>query len=153
MSDRGARYQVCGPNTFNRYGYDDQIPARVFAYNNRISGNRTIGAVSLSLIKVANERLGDTEKIQMAEGETMIFSSRTRTLVDAVYDWSRFNSLPRGYRWILEELESGRLDPAELARVTLRYGNVGTTRRIGALLDREGVDARVLGSLERTLRP
>jgi len=52
IEDRGGRYQICGPNAFNRYGFDDQIPTRVYAYNDRISGERTIGSISLTLIKV-----------------------------------------------------------------------------------------------------
>src|ERR1035438_6773135 len=42
MQDAKGRYQICGANTFNRYGFDDQIPNRVYAYNNRISGRRKI---------------------------------------------------------------------------------------------------------------
>src|SRR3990172_4339218 len=61
MKDRGGRYQICGPNAFNRYGFDDQIPSRVYAYNSRISGERTIGSVVLMLIKVSDERLGTIE--------------------------------------------------------------------------------------------
>ena len=94
MEDRSGRYQICGPNAFNRYGFDDQIPTRVYAYNNRISGERTIGSVVLMLIKVSDERLGATEEAAL-DGDEILYSSRVRTLVDAVYDWSRFNSLPR----------------------------------------------------------
>jgi len=153
MADRQGRYQICGPNAFNRYGFDDQIPNRVYAYNNRISGTRTVGAMALTLIKVASKRLGDTEEVGAAEGVTAVYSSRTRTLVDAVYDWSRFNSLPRAFDWIRTELIAGRLDVAELVRITLRYGDVGTIRRIGALLDRAGVDTPLLAKLERSLKP
>jgi len=153
MADRQGRYQICGPNAFNRYGFDDQIPNRVYAYNNRISGTRTVGAMTLTLIKVASKRLGETEEVGAAEGVTAIYSSRTRTLVDAVYDWSRFNSLPRAYDWIRTELIAGRLDVAELVRITLRYGDVGTIRRIGALLDRTGVATPLLAKLERPLKP
>ncbi len=153
MEDRQGRYQICGPNAFNRYGFDDQIPTRVYAYNDRISGERTIGAVALSLIKVATARLGDTERVPTAEGLRVVYSSRVRTLVDAVYDWSRFNSLPRAFGWIRAELKARRVAPPELVRVTLRYGDVGTTRRIGALLDREGADATLLRKLERALKP
>ena len=49
MQDVNGRYQICGPNAFNRYGLDEQVPARVYAYNNRISGERSIGAVRLTL--------------------------------------------------------------------------------------------------------
>jgi hypothetical protein len=73
--------------------------------------------------------------------------------VDAVYDWARFGSLPLAYGWIRAELAAGRVSPSELARVTLRYGDVGTIRRIGAFLDREGASAGVLRKLERALSP
>jgi predicted transcriptional regulator of viral defense system len=153
MDDRQGRYQVCGPNAFNRYGFDGQVPARLYAYNNRISGERAVGAVALTLIKVADKRLGDVEQVQTAEGLTTVYSSRVRTLVDAVYDWSRFGSLPRAFGWIRTELTAGRVGADELVRVTLRYGDIGTIRRIGALLEREGVDAALQRKLERALEP
>ena len=37
IGGQGGRCQICGPNAFNRYGFDEQVPARVYAYNNRIS--------------------------------------------------------------------------------------------------------------------
>ncbi len=153
MGDRKGRYQICGPNAFNRYGFDDQIPNRVYAYNNRISGERTIGAVALTLIKVADERLGDTEAMKTVEGQTAVYGSRARTLVDAVYDWSRFNSLPRAYDWIRGELAANRVGAAELVAVALRYGDKGTIRRIGALLEMQGVETGLLRKLEKALDP
>ena len=153
MEDQRAGYQICGPNAFNRYGFDDQIPARVYAYNDRLSGERTIGAVALTLIKVATARLGDTEQVRTAEGLDAVYSSRARTLVDAVYDWSRFNSLPRAFEWIRAEMKAGRVTTPNLVRVTLRHGNMGTIRRIGALLDREGVNAAFVRKLNRAIRP
>ncbi|HWV47020.1 MAG TPA: hypothetical protein VN039_13525 [Nitrospira sp.] len=151
MEDRNGRYQICGPNTFNRYGFDEQIPVRVYAYNNRISGERTIGSIVFHLIKVADARLGSTEETKTAEGETAVYSSRARTLVDAVYDWSRFNSLPRGYRWIERELVAKRVTAADLVTLTLRYGDIGTIRRVGVLLEREGVPQPLLTKLEEAL--
>lgn len=151
IQDRQGKYQICGPNAFNRYGFEGQIPTRVYAYNNRLSGDRTIGAVELTLIKVADERLGSTEEVQTPAGLMAVYSSRVRALVDAVYDWSRFNSLPRGYDWIRQELSAGRVKTSELVRVAVRYGNQGTLRRIGALLEREGVRNRLLREIERAL--
>jgi predicted transcriptional regulator of viral defense system len=153
MEDLKGRYQICGANTFNRYGFDDQIPNRVYAYNNRISGDRKIGAVKMSLIKVANKRLGDTETVTMPNGEKAVYASRIRSLVDAVYDWSRFNGIPRGYEWIRRELKASPVNAAELIRSTLRYGDTGTIRRMGALLEREGVPELLLRKLERALEP
>ena len=153
IEDRKGKYQICGPNAFNRYGFDEQVPTRVYAYNNRLSGDRRIGQVALTLIKVANNRLGSTEESETAEGLTAVYSSRVRTLLDAVYDWSRFNSLPQSYQWIRRDLAAKRVKPADLVSVTLQYGDKGTIRRIGALLEREGVAPSLLNKLERALPP
>jgi predicted transcriptional regulator of viral defense system len=153
IADAQGRYQICGANTFNRYGFDDQIPNRVYAYNNRISGERKIGAVEMILIKVTDERLGGTETVTLPDGEKAVYASRARALVDAVYDWSRFNGIPRGYEWIRRELKAKRVSAAELVKCALRYGDTGTIRRMGALLERAGVDAALLRKLQRRLRP
>lgn len=153
MEDQDGRYQICGPNAFNRYGFDEQVPTRVYAYNNRLSRERTIGSVALTLIKVADDRLGSTEKVKTVEGLTAVYSSRERTLVDAVYDWSRFNSLPRAYGWIREELVTKRVDPGELIKMTLRYGDKGTIRRMGALLERERIKESLLANLDKAVPP
>jgi predicted transcriptional regulator of viral defense system len=153
IEDRNGRYQICGPNAFSRYGWDDQVPNRIYAYNNRISGDRQIGAVALSLIKVADERLGGTETIRTPGGINMVYSSRVRALMDAVYDWSRFDGLPRAYDWIRAEVSRDETVPADLVKVALRFGNQGTVRRIGALLEMEGVPEPLLRKLRRALRP
>jgi predicted transcriptional regulator of viral defense system len=151
MDDRGATYQVCGPSAFNFYGFDDQIPNRLYVYNNRLSGERTIGIVQLTLIKVNTKRLGETEDVEIEAGGRLVYSSRVLTLVDAVYDWSRFDSLPRGYDWIRDELRTGDVGASELVRVTVSVGNQGTIRRIGALLEEEGASEQDLASLESSL--
>jgi len=153
MADQAGRYQICGPNAFNRYGFDGQIPIRTYAYNNRISGDRTAGSVELTLIKVADERLGGTETTETAEGQAAVYSSRARALVDGVYDWSRFNSLPQGFEWIQRELAARRVGTAELVKAALKYGDTGTVRRIGAMLERDCVDAGLLRKLSRVLKP
>ena len=151
MQDVKGRYQICGPNAFNRCGFDEQVPTRVYAYNNRISGERNIGAMRLTLIKVADQRLGGTEEVTTSEGLVAVYASRARALLDAVYDWARFNSLPRGYGWIRRELDKKRVAPAELVGMTLRYGDIGTIRRIGVLLERTRADERLLRKLEKKL--
>jgi predicted transcriptional regulator of viral defense system len=153
MDAQQGRYQICGPNAFNRYGFDDQIPTRVYAYNNREWGDRSIGSVMLTLIKVADERLGDIETVETADGSKTVYCSRARTLLDAVYDWSRFDSLPRGYEWIRKERKAKRVTPNELIAVTLKYGDIGTIRRMGVLLEREGAAGPLLKRLERALSP
>ena len=152
MAARGGRYQMCGLNAFNRYGFDEQMPNRTYAYNNRLSGDRRVGSLQLTLIKVDDARLGATEEIASQSGDPpAIYSSRARSLVDAVYDWSRFGTLPRAYSWIRNELLAKRVDAADLVELTLRYGDKGTVRRIGLLLEDAGVPERLLRKLERRL--
>lgn len=151
MQEVKGRYQICGPNAFNQYGLDEQVPVRVYAYNNRLSGERSIGAVRVTLIKVADKRLGGTEEVKTREGLVAVYASRARALVDAVYDWARFNSLPRGYGWIRSELGKKRVTPAEVVDMTLRYGDIGTIRRVGMLLERAGVSGKLLRKLEKKL--
>jgi hypothetical protein len=105
------------------------------------------------LIKVVDRRLGDTETVKLPDGEEAVYASRTRTLVDAVYDWSRFDGIPRGFEWIRRELKAKRVSAAELVRCTLRYGDTGTIRRVGALLECLGVAETQLRKLQRALRP
>jgi predicted transcriptional regulator of viral defense system len=156
MRDRDALFQICGQNAFHRYGWDEQIPNRVYAYNNRISGDRTIGQVELTLIRVADNRLGATEIVTTPEGIDLIYSSRARSLVDAVYDWSRFNSLPLAFAWIQADLTESRISTADLVDATLRFGNQGTLRRIGYLLEalseQQPIPVRLITRLERALR-
>ena len=151
IEDRRGCYQICGPNAFNRYGFDDQIPTRIYAYNDRISGDRAIGSMSFTLIKVASARLGAVEQVPTTDGVVAVYSSRTRALVDAVYDWSRFNTLPRAYDWIRRELTTKRVAARDLVEVSLKYGDTGTIRRIAALLEMEAVKTSLLRKFDRAL--
>ncbi|MBI5528669.1 MAG: hypothetical protein HY897_20250 [Deltaproteobacteria bacterium] len=153
MEEKQGRYQICGPNAFNLYGFDDQVPNRVYAYNNRVSGDRRVGAVDLTLIKVDDARLGDTEEREFGGQAKAVYASRTRSLVDAVYDWSRFEGIPRGFEWISRELESGRVIAERLVECALRFGDVGTIRRVGALFERLGVAESLVRKLESALKP
>lgn len=156
MNDREARYQICGPNTFYRYGWDEQVPNRIYAYNNRITGDRSIGQIELTFIKVSDDRLGDTESVTTPDGNDLVYSTRIRSLVDAVYDWSRFNSLPQAFGWVRDDLAEGRIQVVDLVEAALKFSNQGTLRRIGYLLeklsDEMPVPVRLVARLERELR-
>ena len=85
MEDRGAQYQICGPSAFNFHGLDEQVPQITYAYNNRISGERRVGNLRFSLIKVSDARLGSTTTLELREGVRILYCSKARTLMDAVY--------------------------------------------------------------------
>lgn len=151
IKDRGGHYQICGPSAFLRYGFDEQVPNRVYAYNNILSGQRKIGSASLTLIKVDQSRLGDTDTFTTPQGIKVLYSSRARTLVDAVYDWSRFGSLPRAFDWIRAELKRDPKAAKLITSAAIRFSNLSTLRRLGKLFELEGVEESLLGKIEREL--
>ena len=151
MEDKKGRYQICGPTAFNFYGLDDQIPSVTYLYNNRLSGKKSIGNLAFHFIKVADERLGAVNAVRTGEDMEMIYSSKARTLMDAVYDWSRFNSLPRGYEWIKGEIKNDPKLCSELVEVTAKFGNMAAIRRIGYLLDSLGGKPTMINRLLRQL--
>jgi predicted transcriptional regulator of viral defense system len=136
MREEKGAYQLCGQTAFNFYDFDDQVPNVTAVYNNRISGIREIGNLAFQFIKVADSRLGSTVEVKAAGGIPVVYPSKARTLMDAVYDWSRFNSLPRGYDWIRKALSKEPELSSELVEVAARFGNQATMRRIGYLMDR-----------------
>jgi len=151
MEEEEGKYQICGPTAFNFYGLDDQIPSVTYLYNNRISGKRSIGSLAFQFIKVADKRLGAINAVRTRDNLEMIYSSKARTLMDAVYDWSRFNSLPRGYGWIKGEIKNEPKLTSELIEVTAKYGNMATIRRIGYLLNTLARNPRIINRLQRQL--
>jgi hypothetical protein len=151
IQDRSGTYQICGPSAFQRYGFVEQVPNRVYAYNNVISGQRKIGSAAFTLIKVDDSRLGDIDTFITPDGIKVAYSSRARTLVDAVYDWSRFGSLPRAYDWIRAELARDPAAAKAIATAAIRYSNTSTLRRLGKLFEMEGVDETLLRKIEREL--
>lgn len=151
MKEYGGKYQITGPTAFNFYGFENQIPNMFYVYNNRISGNRTIGNQAFQFIKTSDQRLGSITEIVTHQGINLTYSSKTRTLMDAVYDWSRFNSLPRGYRWIEGELKTESEIVSDLVYVTVKYSNQATIRRIGYLLDSLGQPKKIIKKLQAQL--
>jgi len=141
MQDRQASYQISGAAAFHRYGWDEQVPNRLDVYNTAISGSRQIGAASFLLIKVEHERLGDTDVVRTPGGVDAVYSSRSRSLVDGVYDWIR------------QELERDQRIANKIVKSAILYGNTGAIRRIGRLLEDEGASQRLLRKLEAELPP
>jgi predicted transcriptional regulator of viral defense system len=147
-----GRYQISGPSAFNYYGFSEQIPNRVYVYNNRIYGDRRIGSRQFSFIKTDDSRLGDTIVLKMGTGSKGIMVSKARALLDGIYDWSRFNTIPKVYRWIIEEVKKDKTFTKDLVNMAIKYGNQGTRRRLGYLLETLGTSRDVVTRLRRELR-
>lgn len=146
-----GRYQLSGPSAFYYYGFEEQVPNRSCVYNDRIYGERCISGAEFAFIKVSTSRLGASRILATPDGVRTILASKARALVDAVYDWSRFDTLPRAYGWIAAEVKKEPGLGAELVQVALRFGNLGTRRRLGYLLERCGLEEGLLAGLKGRL--
>jgi predicted transcriptional regulator of viral defense system len=146
-----GQYQISGPNAFNFYGYDDQVPNRIYVYNNLIFGEKNIGGTDFVFIKTDSNRLGSTRSLNTPDDIVTIMVSKTRALVDAVYDWTRYNTLPRAYGWISETIKKEPILIDNLIGDTLKYSNKGTTKRIGYLLAQLGIIDERLIEIKRQL--
>ncbi len=150
-ASRNGRYQLCGWPAFNRYGFTEQVPARLYAYNNRISGDRIIVGTEFCFIKVPDKRLGATETVQTADGPELIVPTKARALLDAVFDYARFGTLPEALDWIRVSLTKEEVSPDDLADTTRLFGNQGTIRRIGFILSGFTISQRAVRRLRRAL--
>ena len=152
MAELKGEYQLSGPTAFNYYGYDEQVPNKVYVYNNRISGRRTIGVIEFLFIKVGDNRLGSTKTIKTPEDFKVPMVSRARALLDAVYDWRRYNTIPRAYEWIASSMKKYPDIADEIIDCALRFGNQGTIRRIGYFLELLGASEKRIKKMKRALR-
>jgi predicted transcriptional regulator of viral defense system len=148
-----GQYQISGPSAFNFYGFDSQVPNRIYVYNDRIFGEKKIGETDFVFIKTDIRRLGSTKSLKTPDDIDAVMVTRTRALVDAVYDWSRYNTLPRAYGWIAETLKKDPSIVKNLIGDTLQYGNKGTVKRIGYLLAQLGIADKRLPGIKRQLGP
>jgi predicted transcriptional regulator of viral defense system len=153
IRDRGGRYQISGPNAFYRYGWTEQIPNRIYAYNNQISGERTIGTSEFTLIKVGDDRLGGIETVRDSYGIDVVYASKPRAIVDAIVDWTRFDGLPRALTWLRGELKKDDSFAVEIVDTAIRYANQGAIRRIGYALELEDAPRRLIDRLETAIHP
>ena len=154
MRNMDAKFQISGPSIFNLYGYSDQVSSWFTVYNNKVSKEYYIRQYRIDFVKVITKRLGDVKKIVSYDEnklEPALTSSPEQTLLDAVYDYKRFGTLPKAYGWISYALRYKKIAPKKLINITLKYGNTMSQKRIGWLLDELEVSKRVTNPLQKKI--
>lgn len=146
-----SNYQIGGFSIFNYYGFENQISNSIFVYNTKISGQKKIGVYNITFIKTDNSKIGNCEIVINSSGVKAKITNKARTLFDAVYDYSRYNSIPKAYEWIKESIKNDSNLGEKIIQTTLRYGNQGTIRRIGYILDKYFPDTEKISELEEKL--
>ncbi len=153
MSVHSATYQIVGPVAFHHYGWHTHDTSTIHVYNDRISRRIRIAGRATDFIKVASQRLGGIKRAEIEGTRNVVLSSRLRSLVDAVYDWKRFGSLPSAFKWVSGEIVANAGSDRVLADLSIRYGNTGTQRRLGKALEASGASKKAVERIRKRLPP
>lgn len=154
MRNMGAKFQISGPSIFNLYGYSNQISSWFTVYNNKLSKKCYIKQYHIDFVKVVTRRLGDVKKVVSygeSKLESALISSAEQTLLDAVYDYKRFGTLPKAYNWIFYALKYKKIDSKRLVNITVKYGNTMTQKRIGWLLDKLKIPKKLTNQIQKKI--
>lgn len=150
MNIMKANYYLSGLYAFNYYGLSEQIPSIITIYNDKLSMTKKLGTLTIELIKTSKERIGDFSRINLKNTRQANIANLTRTILDAVMDWSRFGTLPIAFDWIKKHL-GDKTFMQKLIKNTLTYGNISSKKRIGYFLSRERYSSTSLKSLLKSI--
>lgn len=153
MQSKEAQWQETGLGVFNHYGLIEQVSNVVIVYNNKVSDRRFFGKLEVIFIKVNQDRLGSAKEKEILSGkpERQKIATLARAIFDAVYDYSRFRTLPTAYSWIAErKTDTDFLN--ELVKCSIKYGNVATNRRLGWLLQYLVIPENIWLPLKKSLK-
>ena len=156
MENAGAtKFYISGPAVFNKYGYTDQLSSWFTIYNDKISKKMYILQYHLDFTKVVSARLGAVKKIKSYTDDGKFiwasYSSPEQAILDAVYDYKKFGTLPKVYDWIADSLRNRKINPRKLIDVTIKYGNKISQKRIGWTLDKLKAPKKIVSLLQKKL--
>ena len=153
MENAGAKFHISGQAVFNKYGYMDQLSSWVTVYNNKISKKMYILQYHLDFTKVVSNRLGAVKKTKSYIGDGKFVwakhSSPEQAILDAVYDYKKFGSLPKAYSWVADSLRDKKINSKKLIDITIKYGNTISQKRRGWILDKLKVPKRNINLLQK----
>jgi predicted transcriptional regulator of viral defense system len=142
-----GNWQETGAGAFQFHGLSDQVPNTTTVYNTLFSGRDKIAGLGFEWIKVAPARLGS-----VVESAGRRVGTLGRVVMDAVFDSTRFGTLPRAYVWIRERKDDEAfLD--EMTDCSIRFGDGPTRRRLGCVLELLGVGGKRAGKLRKNTPP
>ena len=156
MENAGAtKFHISGPAVFNKYGYSDQLSSWFTIYNDKISKKMYILQYHLDFTKVVPKRLGAIKKMKAYIGDGNFVwvrhGSPEQVILDAVYDYKKYGTLPKAYDWIVVAIRDKKISPEKLVNTTIKYGNTMSQKRIGWVLDKLKVPKRIISSLQKKI--
>jgi predicted transcriptional regulator of viral defense system len=151
MQAYDTQYLVSGPTAIYYYGYTTQIPNRIYVYNSKISGDKEIGGRSFVFMKTSTKRLKAADIIKMYDGTEVPYTSRARLLIDCIYDWNRYNTIPRVFKWIKNEIKKDPDITEKLVSNAIRYGNKSVQCRLGYFLEKLDINAKFVERMQKKI--
>ena len=151
MQYYNARYMISGPTAIYYYGYTTQIPNRIYVYNDKIYGDKQIGGSSFVFMKTSAKRLKAVKILKSYDGTKIPYASKARLLIDCIYDWNRYNTIPKVFKWIKDEIEKDSGIAEKLVSSAIRYGNKSVQRRLGYLLEKLDVNVKFVDRLQKKI--
>jgi predicted transcriptional regulator of viral defense system len=145
-----AKYEISGPTVFNSYGFTNQISSMFVIYNDKVSKKLNLLQYQFEFRKVKLDRLGPTKKFQPygdSAEEKAALSIQEKALLDAVYDYKKFGTLPKAYGWIKSSIENEKITALKLSQIAKKHGNTMSQKRIGWLLENLGVEESIYKSI------
>lgn len=107
----------------------------------------------LDFTKVVSKRLGAIKKMKSYIGDGNFVwarhSSPEQAILDAVYDYKKYGTLPKAYDWIAIAVQDKKVSPKKIIDVTIKYGNTISQKRIGWILDKLKVPKGIISSLQK----
>lgn len=152
MDIHHAKYYIGGMAAFHYHGLTEQIPNQYLVYNDKISGKKILGQLSVTFAKVPTKRLIGTNEIKLSNKQAAYISSLARTILDAINDWRRHQKIPEAYEWLKNHQKNVEF-MEEFINLTLVCANNNAIRRIGFQLEQAGFDNKKLPLLLEKLKP
>lgn len=153
MQIHNARYYIGGLTAFNKHGFSTQIPNQLTVYNDKISGKKNFGGITIRFIKVIQDHIIGFDTIGIESGqENYNVANLARTILDAINDWKNYHMLPEAYLW-LKKYCLDIIFLKEFVELTAKCANNNSIRRIGFWLEKIGVEADIILPLSKMLLP
>ncbi|MDO9577589.1 MAG: hypothetical protein Q7J16_06860 [Candidatus Cloacimonadales bacterium] len=151
MNYYDAKYIISGPTAIYYYGFTTQIPNRIYVYNDKICGDKQISNNAFVFMQTSIKRLKGAKTISTNKGLKIPFASKSRLLIDCIYDWNRYNTIPKVFTWIRKEISQDPKVTSNLISDAIRYGNKAVIARLGYCLDQIGIEQGELNRLRKKI--
>lgn len=151
METLDAKYYIGGLSALHHYHLTEQIPNQLVVYNDKISRKKKFGKLAVQFIKVSTDNIEGITEFNLPNNQVVNLASLARTILDAVNDWKRYQTLPSAYLWITEHYGNKNF-LTEFISLSAKHANTNSLRRIGYCLEQLGVQDRALLPLSKKLK-